>query len=186
MAIVRQCKITNHYGFHIRPTQRFSQLAKAFACDVTVTVGDKSAPGKSIFHLMGLKGKSGLDMQIETAGSDEGQAMNCLAYLVDNQFFVEDEFGQTLPRTRHFERLASFAGFFESRIEGTFNGQKADATRIEAVTGLDFKPWEKPEFTIDGPDADQARSVLDTLLKYNFFCEEDFSVEENKLSYMTE
>jgi phosphotransferase system HPr (HPr) family protein len=171
-------KIKNRCGFHVRPIQRFTQLAKAFESDVDVTINGKTAPGKSIMHLMGLKGECGADFEFDVAGPDSRQAFAVLDYLVDNSFFVEDELDKAGHPERHLERLARFAAAFDSDVRVRFNGDEADAKDLEAVRALGFRFWDQPEIHVDGPDADQARNVFQTLVQYRFFVEEEVPEQE--------
>ena len=182
MALERDIIIKNPYGFHIRPIQRFTQLAKAFASDIEVTIGGKHVPGKSIVHLMTLQGKCGSEMRIRIIGPDESQAMAILGYLSENQFFVEDELNSEDYPTRHMKRLVEFARAFKSEITVSYGGDSCNAKELTSVLALGFEPWEKPDLSACGEDAQQALSIMNTLLKYNFFVEEDFEDKKSALA----
>ena len=50
----KDVEITAPNGLHTRPAAQFVKEAKAFASDVTVTSGGKSASAKSLFKLQTL------------------------------------------------------------------------------------------------------------------------------------
>lgn len=173
MALQAELVIRNRCGFHVRPIQRFTQLAKAFQSDVKVTIAGKTAPGKSIVHLMSLKGECGRPFSFTVEGPDEKQAFEVLSYLVENSFFVEDELDKAAHPTRHLDRLASFAGAFKSDIRVSVGNSSADAKDRAALEKLGFRFWDKPRIEVSGPDQAQAEKVLKTLLQYRFFVEEE-------------
>jgi len=43
--------IKNELGFHVRPIQRFAELARAFNSEIEVQVEERKAAGKSILHI---------------------------------------------------------------------------------------------------------------------------------------
>jgi len=164
--------IKNKLGFHVRPIQRFAELARAFACEVEVQVEDRKAPGKSVLHLMSLRGRAGAPMKITACGDDARQALCVLKFLAENRFFVEDNLDQELHPLRHLVRLSKMASCFESEIRVELNGQVVDAKRLPRLKELGLTPTSEVRFSISGEDADQARAVMENLLKYRFYIEE--------------
>ena len=93
--------IKNKLGFHVRPIQRFAELARAFDSEIEVRVEDRRAQGKSVLHLMGLKAGIGALMKVTAQGRDAKQTICVLKFLAENCFFVEDNLGSELHPLRH-------------------------------------------------------------------------------------
>ncbi len=84
----KEATIQNATGFHIRPAQLFTEKATAFQSTVTLKVNGTGAEvdGKSILGLMALGLEEGAVVTIEADGSDEEQAVEELAVLVESGF----------------------------------------------------------------------------------------------------
>ena len=76
----KDVEITAPNGLHTRPAAQFVKEAKAFASDVTVTSGGKSASAKSLFKLQTLT--QGTVITISAEGEDEQQAVEHLVALI--------------------------------------------------------------------------------------------------------
>jgi len=174
--------IENKLGFHVRPIQRFAELARAFDCDVDVEVEGRTASGKSVLEMMSLKGESGARMKITCRGSDARQCHCVLSFLARNRFFVEDQLDEELHPHRHLRRLAKMSSCFDSSVQVTRDGQSADAEDFEALRNIEITPRTSLEFTIEGPDAEQAETIMKKLLKYRFYVETTLnsSVQESE------
>jgi len=164
--------IKNRLGFHIRPIQRFAELARAFQADIEVQIEDRRAPGKSVMNLMGLRGQRGHPMTITARGQDAQQCLCVLTFLVDESFFVEDDIDSEKQPYRHLKRLVKLASCFGSDVRVELDGQMVDAKDYPALKKLGIEPTSKVKFHIDGPDAEQARKVLKNLARYCFYVEE--------------
>lgn len=167
-----ELSIENPLGFHVRPVQRFAELAQLFKADIEVEIGGRSASGKSVMGLMSLGGRYGSNIKIKTKGEDARQALNILSYVIKENFFVEDgECVENRP-DRHIERLANFASAFESDIKLISNGKEIDAKDQKALSEEKFDPTSDVSFEVKGPDAEQAGTVLNKLKKYSFYLED--------------
>ena len=169
--------IENRLGFHVRPVQRFSELARAFEGDVKVEIGGKKADGKSVMGLMSLGAKSGSEMTITTQGIDARQALDLLSFLASNRFFVEDRMDDDNPEERHIERLVKFSSCFDSDIEAEIEGERVDASDPEALRQVGLEPTSPVKFHIEGEDQKQASEVLEKLVDYRFYVEEAMGAE---------
>ncbi len=169
----RDLMITNPLGFHVRPIQRFAELAQAFRGEVHVGVEDREASGKSIMSLMSLRAVHGSVMRISACGEDARQALDVLSFLVQNDFFVEDGASGVLPADRHVGRLVGIASCFRSDVRVEVAGRLADARSFADVDGVGLTPKSRVSFHIDGEDAEQARRVLEKLLQRRFYVDEE-------------
>jgi phosphocarrier protein HPr len=172
--------IPNRMGFHVRPVTRFAELARLFKADVQVSMRGRHAPGKSPMYLMSLGGNHGDTMQIRARGEDARQCVAVLLFLAQNRFFVEDEPDIVNDPDRHLCRLAHIASCFESDIRMTLDGHSVDAKRKDALRGLDLTPATRPFFEVAGPDAEQARAVIDNLVSHAFYVEEEMARQSGK------
>jgi len=163
--------IKNKLGFHVRPIQRFAEMAQAFESDIEVRVEDRKADGKSVLQLMGLRGNKGARMKVNVEGDDAYQCKQVLELLGKNCFFVEDNLQELHPE-RHLQRLFRIASCFESDIHVEVDGERRDAKNLEEIRELDINPGTEVEFHVEGADAEQARAILAKLVKYKFYIEE--------------
>jgi phosphocarrier protein HPr len=79
-------KISNKLGLHARASAKLTKLAGGFACDVHMTRNGRRINAKSIMGVMMLAAGLGSDVEIETDGEDEAQALSALVALVDDRF----------------------------------------------------------------------------------------------------
>ncbi len=167
-----EVRIDNPLGFHVRPVQRFADLARVFKSDVQVELRGTTVPGKSVMNLMSLGGQQGDVLRITARGEDARQCVEVLRFLAANNFFVEDDLEPGSCGDRHLERLAHIASCFRSRITAHFNGGTVDAKDLEGLRKLDLEPTSEPKFVIEGEDADLARAVITNLVGHCFYVEE--------------
>lgn len=80
--VKRTVSVVHRQGLHARPAALFVQLAKQFACRVTVKKGRKIVDGKSIMGLLTLAAGPGARIAIVTDGQDAEAALERLAELV--------------------------------------------------------------------------------------------------------
>jgi len=172
--------IANRMGFHVRPVQRFAELARVFKSDVEVTLHGRRVPGKSVMNLMSLGGRHGDKMGISAQGEDARQCVEVLKFLAENRFFVEDEPDQVNAPDRHICRLAHFASCFDSNITATVNGSTVDAKRKDALLNLGMDASCKPRFEIEGADAAQARAIVENLVNHFYYVEEEMARQSGK------
>ncbi|MGD2175100.1 MAG: HPr family phosphocarrier protein [Candidatus Brocadiaceae bacterium] len=165
--------IRNRLGFHVRPVQRFAEMARAFEADVQVGLRGREVPGKSVMNLMSLGGRRGDTMAISARGSDARQAVEVLKFLAQNRFFVEDELQSGEQPQRHVERFAHLASCFDSEIRTVVDGKRVDAKDMAALLELNLTPGSRPDLEIEGEDAAQAKATLENLVGHCFYVEEE-------------
>ncbi len=78
--------ILNKYGFHVRPSTQFMQMARDFQADILVEVDGVQADGKSIMQLMALGAMAGATVKITAKGADAPEAVNSLVNLIKSRF----------------------------------------------------------------------------------------------------
>lgn len=164
--------VSNRMGFHVRPVQRFAEMARSFRADVEVEMRNRNVPGKSVINLVSLGGRCGDSMRITARGEDARQCVNLLAYLAGERFFVEDNLEEDADPERHIDRLARVAGSFDSRITMKLDGHTVDAKDPKAIAAAGLEATSRPEFEIEGEDVEQARAVLDNLVESCFYVED--------------
>jgi len=165
--------IKNPLGFHVRPIQRFVELARAFRGDIQVEINNRQASGKSVMGLMSLGGRHGSTMTITTDGEDAKQALALLRFLVESDFFVEDSLDPSAEPDRHISRLATFVSCFDSQVWLQAGGKRVPADDFDGLRALDVTPTSHIAFDVKGADGDQARQVLNSLIKNRFYVEEE-------------
>jgi phosphocarrier protein HPr len=168
-----QVTIRNPMGFHIRPAQRFAELAQVFEADVQVQVRGRMVPGKSIVNLMALGGQFGETMTITASGPDARQCLGVLKFLAESKFFVEDDLAPGEQPERHLERLSCMAACFDSSVTATVDGRNVDAKSFAALRELRLGPGSRPALSIAGGDAGQARAALANLIGHCFYVEDE-------------
>jgi phosphocarrier protein len=78
--------ISNKLGLHARASAKLTKLAGSFSCDVHMSRNGRRVNAKSIMGVMMLAAGVGSDIEIETDGEDEGQAMDALRALINDKF----------------------------------------------------------------------------------------------------
>jgi phosphocarrier protein len=78
--------ISNRLGLHARASAKLTKLAGTFRCEVHLARGPRRVNAKSIMGVMMLAAGPGTDIEIETDGPDEQQAMEALRELIDGKF----------------------------------------------------------------------------------------------------
>ncbi len=84
--IKSSANINNKLGLHARASAKITKLAGSFACDVWISKGERRVNAKSIMGVMMLAAGIGSSVEIETDGSDEQAAMDCLLALIADKF----------------------------------------------------------------------------------------------------
>jgi phosphocarrier protein HPr len=92
----RQVKITNSLGLHVRPAQKFVELALRFQAEIRVRHNGNEVDGKSILSLTTMAAECGTCLELEARGPDAIAAVEALASLVSARFY-EDENGEPTP-----------------------------------------------------------------------------------------
>lgn len=91
----REVEVTNSLGLHLRPANKFAELARRFQAEIRVYYNGNKFDGKSILDLTLLAAERGTRLEVEACGPDAAQAVEALAELVRAQFY-EDEDGESI------------------------------------------------------------------------------------------
>jgi phosphocarrier protein HPr len=78
--------INNKLGLHARASAKLTKLASGFASDVHLSRGGRRVNAKSIMGVMMLAAGQGIDIELEVEGTDETQAAEAIAALVNDKF----------------------------------------------------------------------------------------------------
>jgi phosphocarrier protein len=84
--ITSSITISNKLGLHARASAKLTKLAGSFPCDVFLTRNGRRVNAKSIMGVMMLAAGLGSDVEIETNGAQEEEAMAALRALFDDKF----------------------------------------------------------------------------------------------------
>jgi phosphocarrier protein HPr len=82
----REVTILNKLGLHARASAKLTQLAGQFKSEVWISRNDRKVNAKSIMGVMMLAASQGVILAIETAGTDEIEAMQALVKLINDRF----------------------------------------------------------------------------------------------------
>ena len=78
--------IVNKLGLHARASAKLTKLAGSFPCEVWMTRGERRVNAKSIMGVMMLAAGIGSEVQLETQGEREQEAMEALLALIADKF----------------------------------------------------------------------------------------------------
>ena len=78
--------INNKLGLHARASAKLTKLAGSFPCDVFMSRGERRINAKSIMGVMMLAAGLGSEVEIETSGDREQEAMDALLALIADKF----------------------------------------------------------------------------------------------------
>ena len=78
--------ICNQLGLHARASAKLTKLAGSFPCEVWMAKGGRRVNAKSIMGVMMLAAGLGSEVEIETSGDREQEAMDALRALIDDKF----------------------------------------------------------------------------------------------------
>jgi phosphocarrier protein len=93
----RQVEITNALGLHLRPADKFVNLAHTFQSEIKVIYNGREYNGKSILDLTSLAAECGTRLELEATGPDAEDALSALANLVSARFHEDDEGNEGEP-----------------------------------------------------------------------------------------
>lgn len=79
-------QIRNKLGLHARASAKLTKLAASFPCDVFMSRNGRRVNAKSIMGVMMLAAGMGTEIEIETDGEAEQDAMTQLRALIDDRF----------------------------------------------------------------------------------------------------
>jgi phosphocarrier protein len=78
--------IINKLGLHARASAKLTKLAGSFPCQVWLSKGERRVNGKSIMGVMMLAAGFGTEVEMETDGEQEAEAMQALMTLFADKF----------------------------------------------------------------------------------------------------
>ena len=78
--------ISNKLGLHARASAKLTKLAGTFRSDVFMTRNGRRVNAKSIMGVMMLAAGLGAEVELETEGPDEREALDAIKALVDDKF----------------------------------------------------------------------------------------------------
>ncbi|WP_298209084.1 HPr family phosphocarrier protein [Acidovorax sp.] len=78
--------ISNKLGLHARASAKLTKLAGSFPCDVFMSRGERRINAKSIMGVMMLAAGMGSEVELETNGDREQEAMDALLALINDKF----------------------------------------------------------------------------------------------------
>ena len=78
--------ISNKLGLHARASAKLTKLAGGFPCEIWMTKGERRVNAKSIMGVMMLAAGVGTDIEIETIGDQENEALQSLLGLINDKF----------------------------------------------------------------------------------------------------
>jgi len=78
--------ISNKLGLHARASAKLTKLASGFKCEISMTRNSRRVNAKSIMGVMMLAAGLGAEVEIETEGIDEAEAMAALTRLIADKF----------------------------------------------------------------------------------------------------
>ncbi|WP_108647980.1 HPr family phosphocarrier protein [Polynucleobacter rarus] len=79
-------KIINQLGLHARASAKLTKLASEFPCDIFIERKGRKVNAKSIMGVMMLAAGIGSEVQLETVGDQEQEAMDALVALINDKF----------------------------------------------------------------------------------------------------
>ena len=82
----QEAPIVNKLGLHARASAKLTKLAGSFPCDVFMSRGDRRINAKSIMGVMMLAAGMGTEVEVETSGEREQEAMDALLALIADKF----------------------------------------------------------------------------------------------------
>ncbi|MGD9550966.1 MAG: HPr family phosphocarrier protein [Burkholderiaceae bacterium] len=78
--------ISNKLGLHARASAKLTKLASSFPCEVFLSRGERRINAKSIMGVMMLAAGMGTEVELETSGEREQEAMDALLALIADKF----------------------------------------------------------------------------------------------------
>jgi len=78
--------ISNRLGLHARASAKLTKLAGGFRSDIHLSRNGRRVNAKSIMGVMMLAAGVGSEVEIETEGEDEHDAMRALRELIEGKF----------------------------------------------------------------------------------------------------
>lgn len=82
--------VINALGLHLRASSKLSQLATKFPCEVWLSRKGKRVNAKSVLGVTMLAAGLGTEVEIETSGEQEAEALAALKALFASKFGEEN------------------------------------------------------------------------------------------------
>jgi phosphocarrier protein HPr len=82
-------KIVNKMGLHARPSAALTAAAGKFKSEFWITRKTRRVNGKSIMGVMMLAAACGVELELETIGDDEQEALAAISALIASGFGEE-------------------------------------------------------------------------------------------------
>ena len=82
----QEIEIINNRGRHARASAKLTQTAGRFQCAVFVSKAERRVNAKSIMGVMMLAAGLGAQLELETDGIDEADAMAAVVALINDKF----------------------------------------------------------------------------------------------------
>lgn len=89
--IVKEVKLINRYGMHVRPAGLFAKTASRYDAEVIVEKDGVEVSGKSIMALMTLEASSGSVLTLKVSGPEKEELLEDLEGLIARKFDIPDE-----------------------------------------------------------------------------------------------
>ena len=89
--MIREMKLLNKYGMHVRPAGLFAKVASRFDAEIEVEKDGNVVSGKSIMALMTLEAVCGTVLRVSASGAQAKEALDELEALVERKFDIPDE-----------------------------------------------------------------------------------------------
>jgi len=89
--LVREMKLLNKYGMHVRPAGLFAKFASRYDAEINVEKDGTVVSGKSIMALMTLEAVCGTVLKVTASGPQAAEALDDLQALVERKFDIPDE-----------------------------------------------------------------------------------------------
>ncbi|MEO3868071.1 HPr family phosphocarrier protein [Nonomuraea sp. B12E4] len=86
----RTVVVASASGLHARPAKLFVQAAMRLGVPVTIRLGDKSVPAKSMLGVLSLGAARGAEVTLEADGPGADQALDTLAALLSRDLDTEE------------------------------------------------------------------------------------------------
>ncbi len=84
--ISTRISISNKLGLHARASAKLTKLAGTYSCDISLSRGSRRVNAKSIMGVMMLAAGVGVEIEVETVGEREREAMDALLALIADKF----------------------------------------------------------------------------------------------------
>jgi phosphocarrier protein len=84
--ITKEVKISNAIGLHARPATFFIQKANTYSSSIWVEKDDRRVNAKSLLGVLSLGIVKGMTITLLADGTDEAEALDGLAALIDTGF----------------------------------------------------------------------------------------------------